>query len=164
MRRSPLTLVVRLVLAPVIALALIVPVRGQGPKDIVDVAIGAGSFKTLVAAVQAAGLVEVLKRPGPLTVLAPTDEAFAKVPKADLDKLMKDVPRLQAVLTYHVLTGNVASADLRMMKDFGTAQGQRILIAAAGPSLRINDATVIKPDIPAANGVIHVIDKVLMPK
>jgi uncharacterized surface protein with fasciclin (FAS1) repeats len=140
------------------------PARAQGQKDIVDVAVAAGSFKTLVAAVQAAGLVDVLKRPGPLTVLAPTDEAFAKIPKADLDALMKDKAKLSAVLTYHVLTGNVAAADLKMMKDFGTAQGQRIQIASAGGALKINNATVVKPDVPASNGVIHVIDTVLLPK
>ena len=143
---------------------LAAPARAQGQKDIVDVAVAAGSFKTLVAAVQAAGLVDVLKRPGPLTVLAPTDEAFAKIPKADLDALMKDKAKLSAVLTYHVLTGNVAAADLKMMKDFGTAQGQRIQIAAAGGTLKINGATVVKADVPASNGVIHVIDTVLLPK
>jgi uncharacterized surface protein with fasciclin (FAS1) repeats len=150
--------------AALAALLLIVPVRAQAPKDIVDVAIGAGSFKTLVAAVQAAGLVEVLKRPGPLTVLAPTDDAFAKIPKADLDALMKDKAKLSAVLQYHVLTGNVAAADLKMMKDFGTAQGQRIQISSAGGSLKINNATVVKADVPASNGIIHVIDTVLLPK
>jgi uncharacterized surface protein with fasciclin (FAS1) repeats len=138
--------------------------HAQGTKDIVEVAVAAGSFKTLVAAVQAAGLVEVLKRPGPLTVLAPTDEAFAKIPKADLDALMKDKAKLAAVLQYHVLTGNVAAADLKSMKDFGTAQGGRIQIAVSGPTLRINNATVVKADVPASNGVIHVIDTVLMPK
>jgi uncharacterized surface protein with fasciclin (FAS1) repeats len=153
-----------LALAVIVALVVTHPLVGQAPKDIVDVAVAAGSFKTLVAAVQAAGLVDVLKRPGPLTVLAPTDEAFSKVPKADLDALMKDKAKLTAVLTYHVLTGNVAAADLKMMKDFGTAQGQRIQISSSGNTLKINNATIVKPDIPASNGVIHVIDTVLMPK
>lgn len=146
------------------ALLLAAPARAQGQKDIVEVAVAAGSFKTLVAAVQAANLVDVLKRPGPLTVLAPTDEAFAKIPKADLDALMKDKAKLAQVLQYHVLTGNVAAADLRMMKDFGTAQGQRIQITSSGNTLKINNATVIKADISASNGVIHVIDTVLSPK
>ena len=150
--------------AALIALLVLVPVRAQGTKDIVDVAVAAGSFKTLVAAVQAASLVDVLKRPGPLTVLAPTDEAFAKIPKADLDALMKDKVKLAAVLQYHVLTGNVAAADLKMMKNFGTVQGQRIQISSAGAALKLNNATVIKADIPASNGVIHVIDTVLLPK
>ena len=148
----------------VFMLLLAPPARAQGMKDIVDVAVAAGSFKTLVAAVQAADLVEVLKRPGPLTVLAPTDEAFAKIPKADLDALMKDKAKLAKVLQYHVLTGNVSAADLRMMKDFGTAQGQRIQITVSGSTLKINNATVVKPDVSASNGVIHVIDTVLMPK
>lgn len=147
-----------------IALLVLVPVRAQGTKDIVEVAIAAGSFKTLVAAVQAAGLVDVLKRPGPLTVLAPTDEAFAKIPKADLDALMKDKVKLAAVLQYHVLTGNVSADDLKMMKNFGTVQGQRIQISSTGAVLKINNATVIKADISASNGVIHVIDTVLLPK
>lgn len=150
--------------AALIAQLVLVPVRAQGTKDIVDVAIAAGSFKTLVAAVQAANLVDVLKRPGPLTVLAPTDEAFAKIPKADLDALMKDKVKLAAVLQYHVLTGNVSAADLKMMKDFGTVQGKRIQISSAGAALKINNATVVKADIPASNGVIHVIDTVLLPK
>lgn len=150
--------------AALIALLVLVPVRAQGTKDIVDVAVAAGSFKTLVAAVQAANLVDVLKRPGPLTVLAPTDEAFAKIPKADLDALMKNKVKLAAVLQYHVLTGNVAAADLKMMKDFGTVQGQRIQISSTGTTLKINNATIVKGDIPASNGVIHVIDTVLLPK
>src|SRR5512139_3146237 len=164
MRHSPRFTVGALRAAALAALLVVVPAQAQAPKDIVDVAVAAGSFKTLVAAVQAAGLVEVLKRPGPLTVLAPTDDAFAKIPKADLDALMKDKAKLSAVLQYHVLTGNVSSADLKMMKDFGTAQGQRIQMLASGNSLKINNATVIKPDVPASNGVIHVIDTVLLPK
>lgn len=147
-----------------VALLVAAPTRAQGTKDIVEVAVAAGSFKTLVAAVQAADLVEVLKRPGPLTVLAPTDEAFAKIPKADLDALMKDKAKLAAVLQYHVLTGNVSAADLKMMKDFGTVQGKRIQISIVGVTLKINNATVVKADVPASNGVIHVIDTVLMPK
>ena len=133
-------------------------------KDIVDTAVSAGSFKTLVAAVQAAGLVTQLKGAGPYTVFAPTDEAFAKIPKADLDALMKDKAKLSSVLQYHVLTGNVSAADLKMMKDFGTAQGQRIQIASSGTTLKLNNATVVKADVPASNGVIHVIDTVLLPK
>jgi len=151
-------------IAALIVLLVLVPVRAQGTKDIVDIAVAAGSFKTLVAAVQAANLVDVLKRPGPLTVLAPTDEAFAKIPKADLDALMKDKVKLAAVLQYHVLAGNVSAADLKMMKDFGTVQGQRIQISSAGTALKINNATVVKSDVSASNGVIHVIDTVLLPK
>jgi uncharacterized surface protein with fasciclin (FAS1) repeats len=153
-----------LVVAAAIALTVMMPApaAAQG-KDIVDTAVAAGSFKSLVAAVQAAGLVDVLKRPGPYTVLAPTDEAFAKIPKADLDALLKDKAKLTAVLTYHVLTANVSAADLKMMKDFGTAQGGRITIDAT-KGLKINGANVVKADVPASNGVIHVIDTVLIPK
>jgi uncharacterized surface protein with fasciclin (FAS1) repeats len=155
---------VRLVLSAAVLLFVATPLGAQAPKDIVEVAVAAGSFKTLVAAVQAAGLVDVLKRPGPLTVLAPTDEAFAKIPKADLDALMKDKARLAAVLQYHVLTGSVTAGDLKSMKDFGTAQGGRIQIATSGATLRVNSATVVKADVAASNGLIHVIDTVLMPK
>lgn len=153
-----------LAIAAAVGFAVLCPApAGAQSKDIVDTAIAAGSFKSLVAAVQAAGLVDVLKRPGPYTVLAPTDEAFAKIPKADLDALLKDKAKLTAVLTYHVLTANVSSADLKMMKDFGTAQGGRITIDAA-KGLKINGANVVKADIAASNGVIHVIDTVLIPK
>jgi uncharacterized surface protein with fasciclin (FAS1) repeats len=153
-------------IVPVLVLAglLAAPVRTGGQsRDIVDTAIAAGSFKTLVAAVQAAGLVDVLKRPGPYTVFAPTDEAFAKIPKADLDALLKDKAKLTAVLTYHVLASSVTAADLAMMMDFGTVQGGRIKIDKT-KGLRIDNATVIKADVAASNGVIHVIDTVLMPK
>lgn len=153
-----------LALACALSVLLLQPpcAAAQG-KDIVDTAVAAGSFKSLVAAVQAAGLVDVLKRPGPYTVLAPNDEAFAKIPKADLDALLKDKARLTAVLTYHVLTANVSAADLKMMKDFGTAQGGRITIDAS-KGLRINGANIVKADVSASNGVIHVIDTVLIPK
>ena len=141
---------------------LAVPARAQGQKDIVDVAVAAGSFKTLVAAVQAAGLVDVLKRPGPLTVLAPTDEAFAKIPKADLDKLLKDKKKLTAVLNYHVVAGSVKAADVAGMPTAKTVNGADLTIDATN-GVKINDATVISPDIMTTNGVIHVVDTVLMP-
>lgn len=155
------------------ALALVVSLLAVGllagapaaaqSKDIVDTAVAAGSFKTLVAAVQAAGLVDVLKRPGPYTVFAPTDEAFAKIPKTTLDALMKDPAKLATVLKYHVFAANVNSNDLKAMKDFGTVQGGRVTIDAS-KGLKINDATVIKADVAASNGIIHVIDTVLLPK
>ena len=163
MRHSPRLTVGALRAAALAALLVVVPAQAQAPKDIVDVAVAAGSFKTLVAAVQAAGLVEVLKRPGPLTVLAPTDDAFAKIPKADLDALMKDKAKLAAVLKYHVLAANVNTTDLKAMKDFGTVQGGRITIDAT-KGLKINNATVVKGDVAASNGIIHVIDTVLLPK
>lgn len=132
-------------------------------SDIVDTAINAGSFNTLVAAVQAADLVDTLKGPGPFTVFAPTDEAFAKIPKADLDALLADKKKLTAVLTYHVVPGKVMAADVKpgMVK---TVQGGDITVAVDGGAVKVDNATVVKTDIVTSNGVIHVIDSVIMPK
>lgn len=132
-------------------------------KDIVDTAAAAGNFKTLAAALQAAGLVQQLKGPGPFTVFAPTDEAFAKIPKTDLDALMKDKAKLTNVLAYHVFAGNANSDDLRQLKDLSMANNGRVKIDAS-KGLRVDAATVVKADVPAANGIIHVVDAVLMPK
>ena len=140
------------------------PAHAQ-PKDVVDTAVAAGTFKSLAAALQAAGLVQTLKGPGPFTVFAPTDEAFAKIPKADLDALLKDKAKLTAVLTYHVFAGNANAADLAQLKDLSTVQGGRIKITAVkGAPLKVDGATVLKADVPAANGIIHIIDTVLIPK
>jgi uncharacterized surface protein with fasciclin (FAS1) repeats len=133
-------------------------------KDIVDTAVAAGSFKTLAKLLTDADLVTVMKGAGPYTVFAPTDDAFAKVPKATLDALAKDKAKLQAVLKYHVLAGSLSSSDLKMLKDFGTVQGGRVKIGAQGATITIDDAKVVKPDVAASNGIIHVIDSVLMPK
>jgi len=130
--------------------------------DIVDTAVAAGSFKTLVTAVKAAGLVNTLKSKGPFTVFAPNDEAFAKLPKSTVDDLLKDIPKLKAVLTYHVVSGKVMAADVANMNRAKTVQGQEVKIDVSN-GVRINDAKVIKADIVTDNGVIHVIDKVLMP-
>jgi uncharacterized surface protein with fasciclin (FAS1) repeats len=151
-----------------IALALLVglvstPAFAQN-KDIVDTAVAAGSFKTLAKLLTDADLVTVMKGAGPYTVFAPTDEAFAKVPKATLDALAQDKAKLQAVLKYHVLAGSLSSTDLKMLKDFGTVHGGRIRIGAQGTIITIDEARVVKPDVPASNGIIHVIDTVLMPK
>lgn len=136
--------------------------------DIVDTAIGAGSFKTLVKAVQAAGLVETLKGKGPFTVFAPTDDAFAKLPKGTVEGLLKDVPKLKAVLTYHVVPGKVMASEVVKMKSAKTVQGQNVKIDASKwhlhKNVKVNDANVIKTDILTDNGVIHVIDKVILPK
>ena len=132
--------------------------------DIVDTAVSAGQFNTLVKAVQAAGLVDTLKGKVPFTVFAPTDEAFAKVPKATLDALAKDKARLQAVLRYHVLTSRWTSDDVKLVKSTGTAEGRPITIGSSGGTLTINDARIVKADIGCSNGVIHVIDTVLIPK
>lgn len=134
-------------------------------KDIVDTAVSAGSFKTLVAAVQAAGLVDTLKGPGPFTVFAPTDEAFAKIPKAQLDALLADKAKLTAVLTYHVVPGKVMSASLAGKKtDAKTVEGSMVDIDATGSSVMVQYAKVVKADIATDNGVIHVVDTVIMPK
>jgi len=131
--------------------------------DIVDTAVAAGTFKTLVAAVTAAKLVDTLKSKGPFTVFAPTDEAFAKLPKGTVEGLLKDIPKLTAVLTYHVVAGKVMAADVVKLKSAKTVQGQEVKIDAS-KGVKVNDATVIKADIVTDNGVIHVIDKVLLPK
>ena len=146
-------------IASVIALASL---GSAHAKDIVDTAVAAGSFKTLATALQAAGLVDTLKGKGPFTVFAPTDEAFAKVPKADLDALLKDKAKLTAVLTYHVVPGKVMAADVKAGK-VKTVQGSEITVTTAG-GVKVDAANVVKTDIAADNGVIHVIDSVIMPK
>src|SRR5512142_629755 len=125
-------------------------------KDIVDTAVADGSFKTLAAALQAAGLVDTLKGAGPFTVFAPTDEAFAKIPKADLDALIKDKAKLTQVLTYHVVSGKVMAADVMKLKEAKTVEGQTVTIDSSN-GVKVNNATVIKADVMASNGVIHVI-------
>lgn len=136
--------------------------------DIVDTAVAAGSFKTLVTAVKAAGLVDTLKSKGPFTVFAPNDDAFAKLPKGTVEGLLKDIPKLKAVLTYHVVSGKVMAADVVKLKTAKTVQGQEVKIDASKWHLhknpKINDANVVAVDVAADNGVIHVIDKVLLPK
>jgi len=131
-------------------------------KDIVDTAVAAGSFKTLATALTAAGLIDTLKGKGPFTVFAPTDEAFAKIPKADLDKLLADKAKLTAVLTYHVVPGTVMAKDVKAGK-VKTVQGSELTVATAG-GVMIDGAKVVKTDIVADNGVIHVIDSVVLPK
>jgi uncharacterized surface protein with fasciclin (FAS1) repeats len=131
-------------------------------QDIVDTAVKAGSFKTLVAAVQAAGLVDTLKGPGPFTVFAPSDEAFAKIPKATLDALLKDKAALTKVLTYHVVPGKVMAKDVKAGK-VKTVQGQEITLKTEG-GVMVDGAKVVATDVAASNGVIHVIDTVIMPK
>ena len=133
-------------------------------KDIVDTAVSAGQFDTLVTAVQAAGLVETLKGEGPFTVFAPTDEAFAKIPQAQLEALLANKEALTAVLTYHVLAGRITSAQLleQRLTTVDTVQGEAVTIDARN-GVRVNDANVVKADIAASNGVIHVIDTVILP-
>lgn len=130
--------------------------------DIVETAVQAGSFKTLVAAVQAAGLVDTLKGPGPFTVFAPTDAAFAKVPKEALDALLKDKAALTKVLTYHVVSGKVMAADVKAGK-VRAVQGQELTLGTTG-GVTVDNARVTAADVVASNGVIHVIDTVVMPR
>ncbi|MGF1526508.1 MAG: fasciclin domain-containing protein [Candidatus Competibacterales bacterium] len=131
--------------------------------DIVDTAVAAGSFNTLVTAVQAAGLVETLKGEGPFTVFAPTDEAFAKIPEADLNALLEDKEALTNVLTYHVVAGKVMAADVVGLDAATTVQGSDIEITVEGDTVMVDNATVVQTDIETSNGVIHVIDSVIMP-
>jgi uncharacterized surface protein with fasciclin (FAS1) repeats len=130
--------------------------------DIVDTAKSAGSFNTLVAAVQAAGLVDTLKGPGPFTVFAPTDEAFASIPKEKLDALLKDKAALTKILTYHVVPGKVMAADVKAGA-VKTVEGSPLTVSMKGGKVGVNNANVVKTDVVADNGVIHVIDKVVMP-
>jgi len=130
--------------------------------DIIDTAVNAGSFSTLVAAVKAAGLVETLKGKGPFTVFAPTDEAFAKLPAGTVDGLLKDIPKLKKILTYHVVSGKVMAADVTKLKSAKTVEGSDVAIDAS-KGVKVNDSTVTTPDVAADNGVIHIIDTVLIP-
>jgi len=130
--------------------------------DIVDTAVKAGSFNTLVAAVKAAGLVDTLKGSGPFTVFAPTDEAFAKLPAGTVDSLLKDIPKLKKILTYHVVSSKVMAADVMKMKSAKTVEGSEVKIDAS-KGVKINNSMVTTPDVVADNGVIHIIDTVLMP-
>ncbi len=139
------------------------PTPAPAAKGILDVAAEAGTFKTLAAAVEAAGLTETLRGPGPFTVFAPTDEAFAKIPKADLDALLADKAKLTAVLTYHVVAGKVMAKDVAGLKTAKTVNGAELTVDTSS-GVKIDGATVIKADIEAANGVIHVIDTVVIPK
>jgi uncharacterized surface protein with fasciclin (FAS1) repeats len=130
--------------------------------DIIDTAVKAGSFDTLVAAIKAANLVDTLKGAGPFTVFAPTDEAFAKLPAGTVDTLLKDIPKLTKILTYHVVPGKVLASDVVKLKSATTVEGSDVKIDAS-KGVKINDATVATPDVAADNGVIHIIDTVLIP-
>jgi uncharacterized surface protein with fasciclin (FAS1) repeats len=139
-------------------------------KNIVETAVDAGSFKTLVKAVEAAGLVQTLSGPGPLTVFAPTDDAFAKLPAGTVEELLKDKKKLTAVLTYHVVSGKVMAADVVKLRSAKTVQGQAKTVQGQAISIdtrdgvKVDGANVVKTDIECTNGVIHVIDSVILPK
>ncbi len=149
-------------LGGVLAMGMAPSVRAA---DLVDTAIAAGKFNTLVAAVKAAGLVDTLKGAGPFTVLAPTDEAFAKLPQGTLDMLLKpeNKDKLRSILTYHVVPGRVMAADIVKLDLAKTAEGRSVTIRTADGAVMVNNARVTKADIGASNGVIHVIDTVLLP-
>ena len=140
------------------------PAKGE-KQDIVDTAVAAGSFKTLAAALQAAGLVETLKGVGPFTVFAPTDDAFAKLPAGTVESLLKpeNKEKLVAVLTYHVVAGNVMAKQAVKLNSAKTVNGKELTLKVMGGSLMVDGAKVVKADIPATNGVIHVIDTVVLP-
>ena len=135
-------------------------------KDIVDTAVKAGSFNTLVAAVKAADLADTLKGEGPFTVFAPTDEAFAKLPAGTVEDLLKpeNKSKLQAILTYHVVAGKYMAKDVVTMKEAKTVNGESFMISMKSDTVMVDNAKVVKPDIECSNGVIHVIDSVIMPK
>ena len=149
----------KILIASIVAFGMTVSAQA---KDIVYTAVAAGSFKTLAAALGAAGLVDTLKGKGPFTVFAPTDEAFAKIPKADLEALLKDKAKLTSILTYHVVSGKVMAADVKAGK-VKTVQGSELTVSTS-MGVMVDNAKVIKTDIAADNGVIHVIDSVIMPK
>ena len=132
-------------------------------QNIVETAVAAGSFKTLVTAVQAAGLVDTLSGAGPFTVFAPTDEAFAKIPKETLDAVLADKAKLTSILTYHVVAGKVMASDVMGLTSAKTVQGDEVKIETAD-GVMVNDAKVVQADLECTNGVIHVIDSVLMAK
>ena len=149
----------KILIASIVAFGITVSAQA---KDIVDTAVAAGQFKTLAVALKAAGLVDTLKGKGPFTVFAPTDEAFAKIPKADLEALLKDKAKLTSILTYHVVSGKVMAADVKAGK-VKTVQGSELTVTTS-MGVMVDNAKVIKTDIAADNGVIHVIDSVIMPK
>jgi uncharacterized surface protein with fasciclin (FAS1) repeats len=151
----------------VVAAAMLTSVAQAQPatNDIVDTAVATGSFKTLAKALEAADLVDTLKGKGPFTVFAPTDEAFAKLPQATLDELLKpeNKARLRRILTYHVVPGRVMATDVLKLKSAKAVSGDTIEIKASGGNVMVDEARVVKTDINASNGVIHVIDSVILP-
>lgn len=163
MRRFPIAVVAVAVLLGGFGLVQMSRAEEVAKKDIVDVAVEAGSFKTLAKALEVAGLVETLKGKGPFTVFAPTDEAFAKLPKETLEALLKDKAKLTAVLTYHVVAGEYPANKVVASKSLKTVQGSPIKITVTDAGVKVNQAKVVKTDIRASNGILHVIDAVILP-
>ncbi len=149
-----------------VCLLLALSLSAETPnKDIVDTAVAAGQFNTLAKALQAAGLVETLQGKGPFTVFAPTDDAFAKLPSGTLEELLKpeNKSKLVAILTYHVVAGDVKASDIQKVTSAKTVNGEALRVSTTGGNVMVNDAKVVKADIACSNGVIHVIDTVLLP-
>jgi uncharacterized surface protein with fasciclin (FAS1) repeats len=155
-----------LIMAFTMLLSVTTPALAAAKKDIVDTAVAAGDFKTLAAALQAAGLVDTLKGPGPFTVFAPTYEAFAKLPAGTVEELLKpeNKEKLVAILTYHVVPGKVMAKDVVTLTSAKTVNGKSVTISTQNGAVMVDNARVIKTDIVASNGVIHVIDSVILPQ
>lgn len=158
--RDTLTALVFLFASPALVAT---PPAPNAKADIVDTAVAAGSFKTLVAALNAAGLTETLKGKGPFTVFAPTDAAFAKLPEGTVEALLKDIPKLTAILTYHVVPGQVTAKEVVKLSSVKTVQGQPLTLSTSS-GVKVDGASVVKADVMASNGVIHVIDTVVLPR
>ena len=150
----------------VVSMSLVASAGSMGKKDIVDTAVAAGDFKTLATALQAAGLVDTLKGKGPFTVFAPTDEAFAKLPAGTVEDLLKpeNHEKLVSILTYHVVPGKVMAKDVVKLHEAKTVNGKDVKIMAEGGKVMVDNANVVKTDIACSNGVIHVIDSVILPQ
>lgn len=150
----------------VVSMSLVASAGSMGKKDIVDTAVAAGDFKTLATALQAAGLVDTLKGKGPFTVFAPTDEAFAKLPAGTVEDLLKpeNHEKLVSILTYHVVPGKVMAKDVVKLHEAKTVNGKDLKVTADGGKVMVDNANVVKTDIACSNGVIHVIDSVILPQ
>ena len=157
-------LVVAVLVISVLTFASTEYMSRMAKKNIVETAVTAGQFNTLVTAVKAADLVETLSGPGPFTVFAPTDDAFAKLPEGTVESLLKNKDKLKAVLTYHVVAGKVMASDVVNLKSATTVNGQKITIKVKYGTVMVDNAKVVKTDIECTNGVIHVIDTVILPK
>jgi len=155
--------VVAVLAISVLSFALTESMNRMEKKNIVETAVAAGQFNTLVTAVKAAELVETLSGPGPFTVFAPTDDAFAKLPEGTVEKLLQNTDKLKAILTYHVVAGKYMASDVVSMDSVATVNGQKITIKVEGDTVMVDNAKVIKTDIECTNGIIHVIDSVILP-
>ena len=158
------TLWVAVLMISVVAFASADYMNSMGKKSIVETAVGAGKFNTLVTAVKAADLVETLSGPGPFTVFAPTDDAFAALPAGTVESLLQNKEKLQAILTYHVVSGKVMAADVVNLKSAKTVNGQDVTIMVKDGTVMVDNAKVVMTDIECSNGVIHVIDAVILPR